>query len=517
MKVTVFRGAAGYLVALIVVLVTWAVGMPRFASPDEPAHIYKAYGTAHGELLGAAAPGFPDNLREFDGPDSLGPPNLNCYVQHPEVPASCATDIVPRLISSAARYPPWYYGLVGAPVALSGQADSVRAYRLVSLMLCAALLTVAMLIAKRSRRSDLAALQLVVLTPMALFLMASVNPNAMEVAGFVVVWACLTRVTTDAQIEARWWILASLVGAGVVLIRPISIIWLVCTVAVVLIGTSPARLRELLTRRMLAWAILPTFVAAVASVLWNSYAQFEVSDDRVQTPYTFAGAIRKTIDNWPIYFKQSIGVLGWLDTTLPFFVYVALTVAIGIVIVIHLRTATTRGVVALAALTVAWLAVPLVINGFTNTRAGLSFQGRYSLALFVGLAFLPMWNRRDPIRWHRLPQQGLIAAAVLLVIVGEVGAFWQMLRRFAVGADGKILLTGDLSWQPSVAPMLLIGINELAMVALGACALMSWTEREAAVEDQASERSGRSKLQPVNGTVTARSMARTEAARPAEG
>src|SRR4029078_9913548 len=103
MKVTAFRGAAGYLLALVIVLATWAVGMPRFASPDEPAHVYKAYGTAHGELLGAPAPGFPDNLREFDGPDSLGPPNLNCYVQHPGVPASCAIDVVPRLISSAAR------------------------------------------------------------------------------------------------------------------------------------------------------------------------------------------------------------------------------------------------------------------------------------------------------------------------------------------------------------------------------------------------------------------------------
>ena len=239
MRVTAFRGAAGFMLALIIVVATWAVGMPRFASPDEPAHIYKAYGTAHGQLLGAAAPGFPDNLREFDGPDSLGPPNLNCYVQQPDVPASCATEISPRLISSAARYPPWYYALVGTPVAISGQGDSVRAYRLVSLVLCAALVTLAMLIAKRSARADLAPLQLAVLTPMALFLMASVNPNAMEVAIFVAIWAALTRVTTDHEVEIRWWILASMLAAVVVLIRPISILWLVCTVAVVLIGTAP--------------------------------------------------------------------------------------------------------------------------------------------------------------------------------------------------------------------------------------------------------------------------------------
>jgi hypothetical protein len=517
MRVTPFRGAAGYMLALVIVVATWAVGMPRFASPDEPAHVYKAYGTAHGQLLGDPAPGFPDNLREFDGPDKMGPPNLNCYVQHPDVPASCATDVSPRLISSAARYAPWYYGLVGAPVAISGQSDNVRAYRLVSLVLCSALLTLAMLLAKRSVRRDLAPLQLVVLTPMALFLMASVNPNAMEVAGLVAVWACLTRVVTDDEVEIRWWILASLLAAVVVLVRPISIVWLTCIVAVVLIGTSPRRLRELFTRRMLAWAILPTFVAGVASLLWNAYSKFEVSDDRVSSPFTFAGALRQSIDNWPTYFKQTIGVLGWLDTTLPFFGYVALIIAVGIAVVIHLRSASTRGVVALAALVIAWLALPLLINGFTNTRAGLSFQGRYALGLFAGVAFLPMWNHRGPIRWPRLSQQWLIETALVVVVVGEVGAFWQMLRRFAVGADGKVLLTGTLSWQPAVAPMLLIALNAVAMIGLAMGALLSWDEPRAVVDDQPSERSGRSKLQPVNGTVTARSMARTDAARPAEG
>ena len=130
------RGLAGYFLALLVVVGCWAVGVPRFGSPDETAHVYKAYGTAHGELLGKVAPGFPDNLREFDGPDSLGPPNLNCYVGQPDVPASCATEISPQLISSAARYPPWYYGLVGVPVAVTGQSDQVTG---VSAGLCGAL------------------------------------------------------------------------------------------------------------------------------------------------------------------------------------------------------------------------------------------------------------------------------------------------------------------------------------------------------------------------------------------
>jgi hypothetical protein len=472
------RDVALFFMAMLIVVATWAVGIPRFASPDEPAHVYKAYGTAHGELLGAAVPPpFPSNLREFTGPAALGAPDPFCLnTGQPDVPASCVTTFSPRLISSAARYPPWYYGLVGIPVAAAGQSQRVLAYRLVSAALCVALLALAMCLAKRSVRSDVVALQLVALTPMALFLMASVNPNAIEIAGFVAIWACLTRVATDVQLPPRVLILASFLSAAVVLMRPVSIVWMAGMVAIVLIGARAQRRRELFSPRLLAWAVGPTAVALVLSWLWAVYARFEVKDDRLTNSLTLRAALRLSVDNWPEYLRETIGVLGWLDTRLPSFVYAMWIAALVVVAVIHLRSATSRRVVAFAALVAVWLALPLVINGFTNSRAGLTYQGRYSLPIFVGVVFLPMWNDRSILRLPRLSQRWLVGAALALVVVAEVGAFWQMLRRFTVGADGKIVLTGRLPWQPSVAPMLLIAINAVAILAVSWSAWRPWGE-----------------------------------------
>ncbi len=481
MKQPVVRGAVGYFLAMLVVVVTWAIGIPRFASPDETAHVYKAYGTAHGQLLGKAAPGFPNNLREFDGPDSLGPPDLTCFIGQPDVPANCSTGpLSPRLISSAARYPPWYYGLVGVPVVVAAQTTKVLAFRLVSAVLCVALLTIAMFVAKRSLRRDVAAVQLAALTPMALFLFASVNPNAIEIAGFVAIWACLTRVTTDRRVPRQLLIAASLLSAAVVLMRPIAIVWMAGMVAVVLIGATRQRRRELMSRWTLAWAVGPTAVALVVSWLWALYARIEVKDDRVSRTLGLGAALRTSMKHWPDYLRQTIGVLGWLDTSLPSFVYVAWVVAMILVVVIVVRTATPRQLLALVALVVVWLALPLLINGFTNSRAGLTYEGRYSLPIFVGLVFLPMWGGQSASRWPRLPQQWLIRAVLALVVIAEVGAFWQMLRRFTVGAHGKILLTGDLPWSPSVSPMVLITMNAVAMIALSWSALRPWWEIEAA-------------------------------------
>ncbi len=188
---------------------------------------------------------------------------------------------------------------------------------------------------------------------------------------------------------------------------------------------------------------------------------------------SLSSALRRSVREWPGYFRQTIGVLGWLDTILPSFVYFAWFAALVIVVVIHVRSATPRGIAALVAIIAVWLALPLVINGFTNSRAGLTYQGRYSLPIFVGLMFLPMWSDRSTFRWPRLSQRSLVCTALALVVVAEVVGFWQMLRRFTVGAHGKVLLTGDLPWSPSVAPMLLVAINAVGDARLVVVSLAS--------------------------------------------
>ena len=371
--------------AMLVVVTTWAVGVPRFASPDEPAHIYKAYGTAHGELLGTPAPGFPDNLREFDGPDSLGPPNLNCYNGQPDVPA-----IVRDLDLAAAHL---VGGALPAVVLRPGRAacggdGTIRQGPAVPPCLGGALRCVAHLGDVRRQaiglRADVVALQLAALTPMALFLMASVNPNAIEIAGFVAIWACLSRVATDDRlpIEAA--------DPGLMAVGR-------CRVDAADLDRVDGRRgcrgadrgESSTTSRPALVAVLgvggrpdgagPGRFVALAGVFANG-DQRRAIDEHVGP----AAALRRSVDNWGEYLHQTIGVLGWLDTNLPSFVYAAWFVALGLVAVIHLRSATRRTFVALAALVVVWLALPLLINGFTNSRAGLTYQGRYSLPIFVG-------------------------------------------------------------------------------------------------------------------------------------
>jgi hypothetical protein len=214
--------------------------------------------------------------------------------------------------------------------------------------------------------------------------------------------------------------------------------------------------------------------------LWLRYAKFEVRDDRVDTSLSLATALRRSIDGWGDNVRQAIGVLGWLDTRLPSFVYVMWLVALALVLVVHLMGARGRVLVATVGLVLVWLALPLFINGFTSSRAGLTYQGRYGLPILVGLAFMPMLATQPAPRMPRISQRSIIGVVLALVVVGEVAAFWETLRRFSVGTDGKIVLTGTLAWEPPVPAMLLIVLNAVAMVAAAWSAWRPWGQVEAA-------------------------------------
>ena len=309
-----------FFIAMLVVVVTWAVG--NSASSPRPTRRPTCSRRTAQRTANCSASRcrrtFPNNLREFDGPDSLGPPNL--LLQRP---ARCAGRIVQSKDSTAAdlvgrAVPAWYYGVVGVPVAVAGQSESVFAYRLVSAVLCVALLTLAMCLGKRAcarRCGRVAARRADTDGAVPDGIGQSQRDRDRRLRCHLGVPDPGRRRTSE--VPSRILVLASVLSAAVVLMRPIAIVWMVAMVTIVLIGTSAERRRELMSRRLLIWSVGPTAIALLASWAWALYAGIEVKDERLTNTLGLGAALRQSVDNWGRYVRQTIGVLGWLDTTLP--------------------------------------------------------------------------------------------------------------------------------------------------------------------------------------------------------
>jgi hypothetical protein len=451
-----WRSAAVVFALLMVMFTTWTIGMPLFTSPDEAAHLYKAYGTAHLEMLGDVQPGQSTNIRVFDVPSG-----------HDGVMAS-----------TAAVYPPFWYAVVGGAARVIGESTHQRAYRAISALLCAALIALAFESARRSRQASLSPLLLIGMTPMTVFLTGTLNPNGFEIAGFILAWSlCLHLGRPRVATVSAGFIVGALVAA-MLLSRFASVVWVAAAGVIAAILLGWAGIRQL-GRRFFIPAIGCAVAAVGALAAWSAYSGVSADDPRTAVDWTRGHVIRETIDRLPGLTKQMIGQLGWLDTPMPFVVHLLFGLLTLVVIIGVVLSRDRRLMVVTALVVVALLVVPIVVNVISAPTAGLIWQGRYSLSMFAAFGFIGMLAWRTTL--DRVPSaevEVLLRYGVCTAfVVAEVVAFWQALRRYTVGSHGKIWLTDPLPWQPDVAPMVLIVVNLLAATALCGAILRSTSSR----------------------------------------
>lgn len=465
---------------LLTTFSTWTVGMPLFTSPDEAAHLFKAYGTAHLEALGDELPGQSTNIRLFHLPQQMAPPDgpddgLLCYFFQSQVPAACAVGSDGATVSTAAVYPPFWYAVVGGAARVTGQSTHQRAYRAASAVLCAALVAAAFESARRSRAASLSPLLLIGLTPMAVFLAGTLNPNAFEIAGFVFGWTLLLHLHHPRAATARAGLLTGGLVGVLLMSRFASVVWIAlgALVALVLLGLDGVR-RLGLRFFLPALGAAGTAVAALAA--WSVYAGVSADDPRTATDMPRSEVISTTVDRLPDFAEQMIGVLGWLDTPLPAAVHVLFGVLTMLVLVGVALSRDVRLAAATLIVAVSLAVVPIAINVVSAPTAGLIWQGRYSVPMYAAFGAIGMlaWRTAldrmsSPARVETAIRWGACAAFA----VAEVVAFWWALRRFTVGSSGKLWLTEPLPWSPDVAPMLLLALNAAAVAAF--CALVLWS------------------------------------------
>jgi len=458
-----------------VLLGTWAVGMPRFAAPDEVAHTIKAYATAHGEALGVPIPGHSPFNRAMLSPNDLASDDQACFALQPDQTAACAVPssdpALSRHETTASTYPPAYYFVVGLATRVAGADRSLRAYRAVSILLVAAILAWSAACMARVGRGR-PALLLLALSPMAVYMTMAVNPTAVEISGTLLLWAYLTMLLVAARPATRRHLLtASWIGAAVVVVRPVSMAWVAVAIGVFLVleRRPLASDRRALTRTM-AVASIPLVVAVAASVAWGRYAGVGLADDKFRAPGGVVDHLRVSVGHTSELLRQAIGLLGWVDTPVPFVAYAVVGLWWLAIVGMCLQHGDRRTRTAIVSCVAILIAYPVVYT--TLGRTPLNWNGRYDLPVLGVLVLVSAWVARD-----RLPEPTFARWATVLgcsFVVVESLAFHQALRRFMVGRHGDILLRGA-SWHPAIGAWPLLAVNVLAAVALAVLLLRSPT------------------------------------------
>lgn len=500
------RGPWLHIAALVLLFAGWAFAMPLGSVPDEPAHIIKAASIWQGQLRGETVPLDPVHLplditaERLRVPYSYSQVEPNtCNAFSPEAPASCAPpmpsgDHVVIALSAAGPYPPLFYAAVGWPSRLFDASVGVYVMRLVSAAACAALTSLALIALRRRVGPRLAFVAVTVaVTPELAFLAGSVNPNGLELAGALACWAGLASATSDAadgREMRRVDVVAALAGTvGLALSRSLGPFFTVAVVAAVLVAhgrSAPRLLRCASIVRLLA-AMATIVVLGLAWVVQSGHLS-SVPGGEIDHSRSLVQQLLEHTDDWV---QQMVAVFGWLDTgpVLPavWAWLAALSVVFGLVwlFVRGWRAAWTLLLVPIVVLT------PVVIQYPGAAEQGIAWQGRYGLALGVGLPVMAV-IALGPTNLTAELRTRLVGAVALFAIVGHTSSAYTSMRRYAVGMSGPVRFwAAPGAWAPPLGHGLLLAalVATMAALALSAAHAMREAEPDASVPGVADDQS----------------------------
>lgn len=467
------RRLAALALCLFALVGAQILGTPRNAGPDEPAHLIRGAGLVRGQLFGDpvgdrpldAGPADvgqadPDNpaFGVFDVPWWVDQPDPTCFRAQPERPATCAVvddSGPPGLISTAATYPVWSHVLPGLGTLVvrgAGAAWIARfLHAIVPVMLIAS--AVALLVEQR-RRTAVSAVALAI-TPMALFLFAVVNPSGPVAAG------AIAFVVTADDVYRRgrtsWWLFTGAFMA-VVLPRDDGLLWAGLLVLLLAVAwrRSPRRL----------WDASPVPVRVLVAATTLVGAGWAVVNRGGVVPVAGPGGDQTlaeiVVQRTGRHLREAVGVVGWLDTSIPESMFALWFFGAGLVVMAglvarHHRRATAAGLALAALVTAGW-----VLETVQGRSAGLFWQGRYALPMLIGFVLLA--GIGDGID----DAVGRVAAAapgIVALVVWNV-SFLQELRRWGVGASGSIRPWAWDTWGAPVPVLVLVVVHLAASVGL---------------------------------------------------
>lgn len=477
--------------ALLALSAAWSALTPLGGAADEPNHVINAASVVRGQLQDPL-PGYEDHPTTRDWkvvelPEAYRYVQLlpNCFAYEPDVPASCqdplpeGADRPTALVSSAGRYNPTYYAMVGLPTLLPDTTLALYLMRLLSSLWCATFLVAGVraldrLPAPRALRAGL----LVALTPGALYLMSTINPNGLEVAVAVSLWACLIALTCAPGADpARpasppagaggLLIQAGISAALLSTLRPITPVWALAVVALGLALAGRPRLTALLRHRA-ALAVAALGLITVAWVLgWMLTRPSPVEDGVAQLPEVdeLGGALVVLAEHADDLYLQAVGNFGWLDNPSPDVTLALWTVVAAMTLVLGwalgarhrgdrwpgapagtlLLAPPWRTVLLLTALV--WAVVPLVMTLPYLEAYGILWQGRYTYALQVGAGLL-LGLGLSSAASHDAPLAPRATAVVLArvlpwlavaVVVLHAAALWSAALRWGVGLGAGLV------------------------------------------------------------------------------
>lgn len=482
-------------VLVLLTLFAWVWASPIGSAPDDDFHLVSSW---------CAGPTADENCAPGDVPDSGVVPvalvEIACFAYDAELSAACQGEQFPwdtsvqqqtERANFSSAYPPVFYAVTGALTSDDVQLSAL-AMRAITVLLFVGLTVSLWLLLPAQRRHTLAWGWLITTMPLGLFIIASNNPSAWAVIGVGSSWIALLG-WYESHGRRRW-------GLGALFVLSVLIASGARGDAALYAGLAIVLVMVLTVERSKYWmlrSILPSVMGVVALFFFLISRQVAAGTDgfsdggpEVEARLDGSGLLAYNILNAPFLWSGVLGDwgLGWLDTSLPRIVplaVVAVFVAVGFTAI---RTMWRRKAIALCILVVVLWALPVYVLQQGGDPVGSNVQPRYLLPLIVVLGGLLLLQRSDTDVKFGLSQRFAIVAALG---GAHFVALHLNMRRYITGIDGSSVnldAGAEWWWEGPIGPNAVWLLGSLSYVLLAWILLRTFSRPDSTLLEDGVER-----------------------------
>ena len=277
-------------------------------------------------------------------------------------------------------------------------------------------------------------------TPSVLFFGGVVNPTGFETSVAICLWTSALILARERLKDPPLGLVALVAVSGGIeaLVRSMSPFWVVLTLLTALAVAEWGELGPFLRSRR-AW--LAGAFLVICGVLGTAWIVLKHSLNVVPPgapepakvhgiPYLLIDGLLRT----PQYFTEMVSRFGWLVAPSPDFTYLVWAGLIGFVVLLAFATGSPRRCVTLVVLLAAVVVIPVVISVGQAHRLGITWQGKDTLPLAVGVPILgASMLANSALASVQIYRSRLVGVAAVAAALATLVALFGDLRRNAVG------------------------------------------------------------------------------------
>ena len=415
-------------VGVLMMQAAWIAALPPFRAIDEFDHAFRAASVARGHWVAS------ETARHGRGDLVVAPDSLvqaahdqckalkytgkdNCT---PVTRADAQGNVL--IASAASRYNPAFYWYVGTMAMPFEGATALQAMRVAAALLCALFIVMSIWALRSWATNVWPALGLIVaITPVLMYSTVVPAPNAVEIAGGLLVWCSLLGLNQASVITQGRLLLLAIPGVFVLsCVRYLGPLFLALILAFVWQFIGWSRLREVAKARPLhAVALLGAVVCGVTvGVGWTLAARTTVLKEPLHAPIDW-GQIFASV---PVWLFQAVAAFPYRNERAPVLVYAAYLAVFLAFVLLGVIRGWLRSALSLVALALVMLFMPVVLSALSYpTRGAIIWQGRYGLPVAVGMCVMAGTILQAAPLTHRLVPPVVVAAFGALGVGQVVG------------------------------------------------------------------------------------------------